>query len=363
MNDSELVEFLLNDDFNKKKILLNGPLDEKEETSKNVDSTQDKNVYEKFTSSSGNENDDMDSSSSTESEFLSDLDDLIMSTNNGQNLKKNKIKNNKSRNENNNRNNNNETVKTDKQSTQNKSHLQKIDSDFDSNNESNLIFVGGDSKTKIKLNNKTAIVKIQIFDDDTGTIINEKNLKISNSHKLILKTFRSKNNSRDETDILSQKFKTDKKSSFKFKSTNSDLLLKRTKISSDTSHIETHNDITQQTVLNKDDTVAKQNNDNNNEKNRIDKMDNKTKKREERKRNLINANKNKPCDIKQKESKNGKFSHGRRKSSNERKDDRKKSNINQHSSKRKAKESNTRLKEIIDSKVSTDEYSRTKIEF
>ena len=124
MDDCELVEFLLNDDFNKEKNLLNGSLDE---TSNNINknnniskddgnnkkkipqenlrgrndlnSTKKENDNNEITITTGNRNiykkeedDNTDNLSSTESEFLDDLDNIIMSTNFTESSKRNKIK-------------------------------------------------------------------------------------------------------------------------------------------------------------------------------------------------------------------------------------------------------------------------------
>lgn len=379
MDDSELVEFLLNDDFNKEKILLNGSLNGNiNNSTSNDDDDEGKQVHENLkvkdnldsirirndnkettvtrTKDEGEEEEEKDekdekddddddgteSLSSAESGFLDDLDNIIMSTNTGENSKrrqiKQKIKTKEEKNE-------KDVISQDKPSVQNRS----------GSHTSDLTSLHGDSQSKIKLNDQTAIIKIQIFNNDTGKLDREENFKVSNSHKLVLKTFESKFGSKDSSDKSSSKAKNTtsssstssnssssnsrKKLSFQFKTTESDLVSKIPNKNTDTSQVETKPESTAQ----KDNTSKK--------------------KRRDRKKNIRQANKTTSNDTEQRKHKNNYATLAPRNSSKEKKKDRKQANINQSSLKRKTDVPSTKLREVIDSKVPTDEYSRTTIEF
>ncbi|KAK5773777.1 Ska1p PWA37_003879 [Arxiozyma heterogenica] len=381
MDDCELVEFLLNDDFNKEKNLLNGPLDE---TSNNIDkndniSKDDGNNKKKITqenlrgrndlNSTKKENDDneitittgirnvykkekddnTDNLSSTESEFLDDLDNIIMSTNFTESSKRNKIKKDKTIKENNRRHKND--ITTEDQSIQNESRSNI----FASINESDLIVLNADAQSKIKLNDRTAVIKIQIFNNDTGKLDKETPFRIINADKLVLKTFKSKSNSKDGSEKSSKKCdnksnnkpnsNNNNKLSFQFKLTASDMTPKK---------INTNNDTSQNTI---------KNNEYIDQKNKINQKDSKTKKRRDKKKNMKQSNKTSPKNMEQKKDRNNSSSHGTQRSSKERKNDRKQSDSTQSTLKRKIDDSTTKLREIMESKVPTDEYSRTTIEF
>lgn len=381
MDDCELVEFLLNDDFNKEKNLLNGSLDE---TSNNINknnniskddgnnkkkipqenlrgrndlnSTKKENDNNEITITTGNRNiykkeedDNTDNLSSTESEFLDDLDNIIMSTNFTESSKRNKIKKDKILKENNREHKND--ITTEDQSIQNESGSNI----FASINESDLIVLNADSQSEIKLNDQIAVIKIQIINNNTGKLGKETSFRIVNADKLVLKTFKSKSNSTDGSERFSNK--SDNKSnskpnsnnnnklSFQFKLTASDMTPKK---------INTNNDTSQDNIKNNGYTG---------QKNKINQKDSKTKKRRNKKKNMKQLNKTSPKDIEQKKDRNNSSSHGTQRSSKERKNDRKQSDSTQSTLKRKINDSNTKLREIIESKIPTDEYLRTTIEF
>lgn len=381
MDDCELVEFLLNDDFNKEKNLLNGSLDE---TSNNINknnniskddgnnkkkipqenlrgrndlnSTKKENDNNEITITTGNRNiykkeedDNTDNLSSTESEFLDDLDNIIMSTNFTESSKRNKIKKDKILKENNREHKND--ITTEDQSIQNESGSNI----FASINESDLIVLNADSQSEIKLNDQIAVIKIQIINNNTGKLGKETSFRIVNADKLVLKTFKSKSNSTDGSERSSNK--SDNKSnskpnsnnnnklSFQFKLTASDMTPKK---------INTNNDTSQDNIKNNGYTG---------QKNKINQKDSKTKKRRNKKKNMKQLNKTSPKDIEQKKDRNNSSSHGTQRSSKERKNDRKQSDSTQSTLKRKINDSNTKLREIIESKIPTDEYLRTTIEF
>lgn len=381
MDDCELVEFLLNDDFNKEKNLLNGSLDE---TSNNINknnniskddgnnkkkipqenlrgrndlnSTKKENDNNEITITTGNRNiykkeedDNTDNLSSTESEFLDDLDSIIMSTNFTESSKRNKIKKDKILKENNREHKND--ITTEDQSIQNESESNI----FASINESDLIVLNADSQSEIKLNDQIAVIKIQIINNNTGKLGKETSFRIVNADKLVLKTFKSKSNSTDGSERSSNK--SDNKSnskpnsnnnnklSFQFKLTASDMTPKK---------INTNNDTSQDNIKNNGYTG---------QKNKINQKDSKTKKRRNKKKNMKQLNKTSPKDIEQKKDRNNSSSHGTQRSSKERKNDRKQSDSTQSTLKRKINDSNTKLREIIESKIPTDEYLRTTIEF
>lgn len=381
MDDCELVEFLLNDDFNKEKNLLNGSLDE---TSNNINknnniskddgnnkkkipqenlrgrndlnSTKKENDNNEITITTGNRNiykkeedDNTDNLSSTESEFLDDLDNIIMSTNFTESSKRNKIKKDKILKENNREHKND--ITTEDQSIQNESGSNI----FASINESDLIVLNADSQSEIKLNDQIAVIKIQIINNNTGKLGKETSFRIVNADKLVLKTFKSKSNSTDGSERSSNK--SDNKSnskpnsnnnnklSFQFKLTASDMTPKK---------INTNNDTSQDNIKNNGYTG---------QKNKINQKDSETKKGRNKKKNMKQLNKTSLKDIEQKKDRNNSSSHGTQRSSKERKNDRKQSDSTQSTLKRKINDSNTKLREIIESKIPTDEYLRTTIEF
>lgn len=98
MDDSELVEFLLNDNFNKEKTLLNQSLENEQkeiiDSSRDIDSKVEPEKVQKDVERTTGKNTNISKQiSNTESEFLDDLDSIIMSTNNSSNQPNDKNKN------------------------------------------------------------------------------------------------------------------------------------------------------------------------------------------------------------------------------------------------------------------------------
>lgn len=239
MDDSELVEFLLNDDFNKEKILLSQSLEvEQKET---------------VTSSSGSkvpDDDNRDSKeakkevkvskqiSHTELEFLDDLDSIIMSTNKNTTSKNKKsdTKKHESKNESQKKNKKDaKLVKKEEPSSKPLSVLEKLNnrlekktakkttkkSTIDHNVDSSSL-LEGNAQRRIKLGNRTVLVTLQFLNSETDKVEEEKHIKVRGADSLTLTSDASKakepafTNAETLTELLNPGTDADSKDSFKF---------------------------------------------------------------------------------------------------------------------------------------------------
>lgn len=243
MDDSELVEFLLNDDFNKDKVLLNESLekDQKEvidETSSEDDSSSNSE------SPKINKNLPLGKKTyDTESEFLGDLDSIILSTKNDNNLntnednpqsklrkKKKKLSvlqklNDKLESKEANKGTSKRSKKINAQ-PQNVDEASKKAIDVSKSSQKtsmNDVLIDGEFRNKYSINGKTVIIHMQIIDKSTGSLDEETRFKISNAGKLFLNTTKF-HPSLDKDDQ-----KNDDNNSFKFKFTETDLEKKSNK--------------------------------------------------------------------------------------------------------------------------------------
>lgn len=245
MDDSELVEFLLNDNFNKEKTLLNQSLENEQkeiiDSSRDIDSKVEPEKVQKDVERTTGKNTNISKQiSNTESEFLDDLDSIIMSTNNSSNQPNDKNKNETVKKGNDKQKKNKKDQKSnqkEEKSPKAKSLLQKLNDRLETkfteeetvDKSDSIILVNGTFQSRVKLGKKIALVTIQILDNETGKVDKEERFKISNSKSVLLVSegTMDKNpvSSTNEalTDLLNPKSNSKSKDSFKFKFTEPDM--------------------------------------------------------------------------------------------------------------------------------------------
>lgn len=238
MDDSELVEFLLNDDFNKEKILLSQSLEEeqKEIIKGGRKSTNDvpdddqrdtKEEPKKLVKVSKQ-------ISHTELEFLDDLDSIIMSTNKNTTGKNKKTDTKKEYNKNENPKKNKKDKKPAKKeepASKPLSVLEKLNNRLErksakkttvNHNTDSTPLLQGTAQRKIKVGNRTVLVRLQFLDTDTGKVEVEKHFKVRDADSLTLITDSSKvkepsfTNDETLTELLNPATNLNSKDSFKF---------------------------------------------------------------------------------------------------------------------------------------------------